>query len=159
MKRLSLFLALGIASSSAVAAADPYPSRADRSDRADRGGDRYNGRPHTRYDEKRWGRDFRGRWVTLAREYSARTDRQFISVSGQGGRFDHLILRADRGTPVITKVVIEYLNNPNAQAVTLDTRIPTGESEMIRLNGSQRINRIIVYSEPRYGGSYSIFGT
>jgi hypothetical protein len=158
MKRLSLLLALGIAGSAATAQAWPYYPRWEPANRPDRYGDDipYH---HQRYDERRWGRDFRGRWRVLAQDYSARADRQFINLRGAGGRFERLVVQAVRGNPVIHKIAIEYLDNPNTHVVNLETQLPEGESEVIRLDGSQRINRIIVYTEPRFGGSYTIFGT
>jgi hypothetical protein len=154
MTRISLILALVIGTS--AASAQPYPSQWQERDRYESNRDT---RDHYRYDVNRHGRDFRGRWVPLAREYSARTDRQFINVQGRGGRFDKLVLKGERGAPVINKVAIEFAGNPNTQVVTLQERLPAGEAEVINLNGNQRINRIIVYTEPRFGGSYSVFGT
>lgn len=159
MKRLSLLLALGILGATATAQAWPtYPRTVPR-EAPDRYGDVDSPYNHQRYDQRRWGRDFRGRWRVIAQDYSARADRQFIVLRGQGGRFERLVVQAVRGNPVIHKIAVEYFNNPNTHVINLETQLPAGEAEVIRLDGSQRINRIIVYTEPRYGGSYSVFGT
>lgn len=98
-------------------------------------------------------------WVTLADTYSADTERQFINVLGRGGDFRKIRVEAVRGAPVITKVAIEYMDR-DTQVVDLSSRLPRGEGHVIDLNGrGQPINRIVVYSDPRYGGSYSVFGT
>jgi hypothetical protein len=112
---------------------------------------------YTRYDDSHWSRDYRGRWQPLARAYSSRTDRQFIPVRGQ--QFRKLRVEAVRGAPVIQKIAIEFMNR-TTQAVDLDMRLTRGEGEVIDLNGGERrINRIIVYTDPRSRGSYSIYGS
>jgi len=98
------------------------------------------------------------RWVTIADRYSADNDRQFISVGG--GEFRRLRFEAVRGAPVVHKVAIEFVNDPNVQVIDINARMPAGESHSIDLNGGRRqINRIVVYTEPGYGGAYSIYGT
>ena len=54
-------------------------------------------------------------------------------------------------------MVTEYLDG-HTQKVRIDARLPRGAGEVIRLNGRQRIQRIIVYTEPTYGGRYSVYG-
>jgi hypothetical protein len=99
-------------------------------------------------------------WVTLADAYSADSERQFINLLGRGGEFHRLRIEGVRGAPVITRVAIEYMDR-DMQVVDLNQRLSRGEDEVIRLNGrGQRINRIIVYTDPaRGGGKYSVFGT
>jgi hypothetical protein len=114
---------------------------------------------HDRYEN--WNRTHwyqqSGRWQPLARYYSARTDRQFIPVNG--GRFSKIRIEAVRGEPVILKVAIEFMNR-TTQAVDLDARLTRGAGEVIDLNGGERrINRIIVYTDPRARGAYSLYGT
>jgi hypothetical protein len=151
MRRLAVLTTLALAASStAYADRDRYGDRYDS--RYDRDRDRYD-----RYGDSRWSRDYRGRWVPLASRYSAESQRQFISLRGKGGRFTRLRIEADRGAPVINQVAIEYTDG-NTQKVRLDSRLPRGSGEVIRLNRGQRINRIIVYSEPGYGGAYSVYG-
>jgi hypothetical protein len=151
MRRLAVLTALVIAASSTASAdRDRYGDRYDT--RYDRDRDRYD-----RYDGSRWSREYRGRWVPLASRYSAEAQRQFISMRGKGGRFTLLRIEADRGAPVINQVGIEYTNG-STQKVQLDARLRRGSGEVIRLNGRQRINRIVVYTEPGYGGSYSVYG-
>jgi hypothetical protein len=97
------------------------------------------------------------RWVTIADRNAADNGRQFISVNG--GEFRRLRLEAVRGAPVIQKVAIEFVNDPNVQVIDINARMSDGQSHDIDLNGGRRqINRIVVYTEPGYGGAYSIFG-
>lgn len=163
MRRIALCTVLAITASTAVAFADP-PQTYDRDrthdhdrdrdrDRADGGWtrDRYD-----HYGRSHWARDFRGRWVALARAYSAASERQFIHVDG--GRYRKLRVEGVRGQPVIRKIAIEF-GDGTAQAVDLDMRLSSGTGEVIDLNGDvRRIKRIIVYSDPRARGSYSIYG-
>lgn len=99
------------------------------------------------------------RWVTLADRNSAESNRQFINVHGQDA-FRQIRVEAARGTPVIKQVAIEFADDiGNPQVVRLDARLPPGQGQTIDLNGGRRpIQRIIVYTAPEYGGSYSVFG-
>jgi hypothetical protein len=156
MKRIA-FLTTLIIGASSVAYAQPAPYRHGEYDRhGDYDRRDTNAREaYDRYDRSHWARDFRGRWVMLADRYSANAKRQFINLRGRSG-FDRLRIEAARGTPVINQVAIEYTDG-NVQKVRLDARLPQGAGQVIRLN-RQPIQRIIVYSEPGYGGQYSVFG-
>jgi hypothetical protein len=134
-----------------LAASASTPAFADPEHRS---GDREN---YQRYDRSHWARDFHGRWTPLATRFSASERRQFINVRRGAERLDMLRIEADRGTPVITQIAIEYTDG-NTQKVRLDERLPTGSGEVIHLDHDQRIQRIIVYTEPGYGGQYSIYG-
>lgn len=95
-------------------------------------------------------------WVTLAENYSAQSGRQFVKPSGQ---FDKIRVEAVRGAPVVTKIVVEYSPN-DVQVVEPNARLTPGEGYQLNLNGRNRsINRIAVYTEPQYGGEYSVFGS
>jgi len=156
VRRISLLTVLAMTASATYA----WPARIDslgtaydrdRSDDRDEECDRYD-----RFDRSRWARDFRGRWIPLARMFSAETRRQDIDLRGQVGRFNRLRVEAERGAPVINEVAILYLDR-DTQVVRLDVRLPRGAGEIIRLEG-RRIQRIIVYADPGYGGSYSVYG-
>jgi hypothetical protein len=114
--------------------------------------DRYD-----RYDDSRWSRDYRGRWTPIARSYSTSSDRQFIKLRGEP--FSKIRIEGVRGRPVIQKIAIEFMNR-TTQAVDLDMELRRGTGEVIDLHGrgDRRINRIIVYTDPRYRGSYTIYG-
>lgn len=169
--RLAWITALAIATTTSVAIAQPnLDYDHDRRD-ADRGWFTvhipYRYETYDRYDrdqrfdrdrDGRYGRYERGRWVPIAERYSAATDKQSIAVNGRGGRFNRIRVEAVRGAPVIHKVAIEYLNDPNVQAVELNRRLSPGSGETIRLNGDRPIRRIVVYTEPSYRGAYSIYG-
>lgn len=114
--------------------------------------DRYEG-----YENSRWKREYRGRWTPLATGYSARTERQFIKIGGQG-RYKKLRIEGVRGEPVILKVAVEF-SDRSTQAVEYNDSFPRGTGEVIDLNGdTRRIHRIIVYTDPRSRGSYSVYG-
>ena len=160
MRRIALCTVLALTASTAAFADPPQTYERDRADVRDRDRDHSDGGwTRDRYDhygQSHWSRDFRGRWVGLARAFSARTERQFIHVDG--GRYRRLRVEAVRGEPVIRKIAIEF-GDGTAQAVDVDMRLTSGAGEVIDLNGGARnIKRIIVYSDPRSRGSYSIYG-
>lgn len=156
MKRLALLTAIAMATP-AVAYAEP-PQRNPYSG-YDRDYERNRDRDRERA-RNQWSRDNRGRWVLIAQNYSAQTERQFINLLGKSGRYSKLRIEGVRGAPMIMKVAIEYMDrNTPTQVVHLNTRLGRGADQVINLNGNQRINRIGIYSEPRYRGSYSVFGT
>jgi hypothetical protein len=174
MKRLALLTTFALAASASSAFAWPWawtrenPDRVHAPDRDvddtydryndDRYDDFYTHDHYDRYTDSRWERDYRGHWQVLAERYTAQTDRQFINLRGQAGRLHRLRIEAVRGNPVIHQIAIEYTDG-NTQVVKLETRLPRGAGEVIRLNPDQPVHRIIVYTEPRFGGAYSIFGT
>ncbi|MCW5801575.1 MAG: hypothetical protein KIT31_04255 [Deltaproteobacteria bacterium] len=162
MRRILVFAMLAL-SISTTAAAQPWPWPYDRGntpERYDQRDTRYDGRyERDRYsarDRYRWTRDYRGRWVTLASGYSARTDRQFVNLRG-AGPYRHLRIEADRGRPVILKVAIQDMRG-NTQVVNMRERLTAGEGQVITLNQGAPINRIVVYTDPRAGGAYSVYG-
>lgn len=126
----------------------------DHDRRVDRERERYQ-----RYHDSRWYRDYHQRWVPLAVRYSARDRRQDIVLRGRGGRFDRIRIEAERGAPMVNQIAIEFVNGAK-HVVQMRARLPAGAGEVIRLpGGDRRINRVIVYTEPRYGGMYSVYGT
>jgi hypothetical protein len=151
MRRITLLTTLLIAASSA-AYADPVRERpSDRYDRYDHDRDNYD-----RFDTSRWHRDYRNRWVPLARGFSADARRQFINLRGRHGNFDRIRIEAERGAPMINQIAVEYLDG-NVQKVRIDARLPRGAGQVIRVNRDRGIQRIIVYTEPS-GGAYSVYG-
>ena len=179
MKRIALLTALATAIPVAAYAwptgptADPQPSQTYWRDRdqdrdswrdRDRDAARYDRDDHTwsrehydRYGNSHWASDFRGRWVPIARGYSAHTDRQMITVGN--GRFRKIRIEAVRGEPLVTKIAIEFADQ-SVQAIDMDARLPAGSGEVIDLNGGvRRVHRIIVYTDPNSRGAYSIYGT
>jgi hypothetical protein len=169
MIRIALFTALAMAASTAVyAGPDRAPDRdrdrdRDRDYRVDYDRDApivyQRDRDHyDRYDDSYWSREYRGRrWTPLARAFDTRSERQFIAL--RGDRYRKVRVEGVRGAPMITKVVIEFLDR-STQVVELNSTLPGGAGEVIDLNGgTRRINRIIVYTDPRTRGAYSVYGT
>lgn len=95
------------------------------------------------------------RWVTLADHFSANANRQFIHVDR--GDLRRIRVEAVRGTPVIKQVAVEFNDVPDTQIIQLDARLTPGQGQTISLNGRD-VKRVIVYTEPSYGGEYSVFG-
>lgn len=142
MRRLALLTTLALAGGTLTATAD-HPWR-----------DRDHRRDDYSYREARRDRG----WVQLAPVHKARTETNQIMLNGRHQRIHKLRIQAVRGTPVIYKVTIDYMNRP-AQVVSLSSRVVRGDSEVIPIDPNARIQRILVYSEPRYGGAYTVLGT
>jgi len=160
MKRIALLSALAM-SIPAAAYAWPIGRTAERENQPriyyrdrDAGWTRER---YDRYENSHWARDFRSQWVPLARGYSAHTDRQFIHVAGTG-RYRRVRIEAVRGEPVILQIAIEFADK-TTQVVKYREALSAGTGEVIDLNGGdRRINRIIVYTDPRSRGAYSVYG-
>jgi hypothetical protein len=98
------------------------------------------------------------RWVTIADRYSADSNRQFINLRGQEA-YRRIRIEASRGAPVIKQVGIEYADSRDTQVIRIDERLAPGQGRTIDLHGGRRpIQRIIVYTQPEYGGAYSVYG-
>lgn len=160
MNRLVLLTAL-VMSIPVAASAGPPERIAQRDGRTvvrDRDDGGWNRERYERYERSHWSHDFHGRWVPLAQQYNARTDRQFINLGGNG-RYRMIRIEAVRGEPVLLKIAIEYADK-TGQAVEYREALPAGTGEVIDLNGgARRINRIIIYTDPHSRGAYSVYGT
>ena len=125
--------------------------------------DRDAGWHHERYDNygrSRFNKDFRGRWVSLGRGLNASNQRQFIAVNGEG-RYRKIRIEGVRGEPMLKKVYIEFAGKQaGEQSVEFNSSLANGAGEVIDLNGDdRRITRIVVYTDARSRGSYSVYGS
>jgi hypothetical protein len=141
MRRLALLTTLALAGGTLTAAAD----------------NQWRDRDHRRDYGYREGRRDRG-WVQLAPVHRANTETNQIMLNGRHQRMRKLRIQAVRGAPVIYKVTIDYMDRA-PQVISLQSRVVRGSSEVIRIDPNARIQRILVYSEPRYGGAYTVLGT
>ena len=156
MRKLALFTTLVLTASAGSAIAGPWDWARDWSRDHDRdSGDRYR----DRHGDQHWSHDARGRWVPLARHASGSAPQQQIVLQGQGGPMRRLNIQADRGAPVVTRVTVEFMDGQAPQITNINRRLPSGANEVIRLSRNDGVKRIIVYTEPRFGGAYSVFGT
>lgn len=154
MRRLALVTTLALLGSVGAVAAQPSPPAAPDQRRPD-----YDD-PYRDRNPQRWHRDVRGRWIPLGLDFSAFQQGQQIVVYGRGGPMRRLRIRAERGAPVITRVTVEFVGNfPGPQITNVNRRLPPGAVQDVPLNGNRGIKRIIVYTESRFGGRYSVFGT
>ena len=142
MRRLALLTTLALAGGTLTATADSQWR------------DRDHRRNDYSYREGPRNRD----WVRLAPVHNARTETNQIMLNGRHRRIHKLRIQAVRGAPVIYKVTIDYMNR-QPQVVSLQSRVVRGTGEVIHLDPNARIQRILVYSEPRYGGAYTVLGT
>jgi hypothetical protein len=158
MKRIALLTSLAMAAPVAAYASPPVRVADVQVYERDRDPSitvRWNHERYERFGRSRHAHD-RGRWVSLGDGFSAANQRQFIAVNGVG-RYRKLRIEGVRGEPVIAKVTIEFENG--TQSVEFNERLPNGAGEVIDLNGDVRkINRIIVYTDPRSRGAYSVYG-
>jgi len=171
MRLPGILTALAIAAAPAYAEPVPVPTddgiydrHSDRHDsRRDGWYDRDDRNDRNVYDAGRYvrfeaSRDFRGRWVPLMRRTDADNGRQFIEVAGRGGRLDKLRIESDRGTPLIKRVAIEYRNGTR-EVLRVDATLSRGHGQVIDLQGKKRVSRIVVITDPRFDGVYSVYGT
>lgn len=111
---------------------------------------------HERYDrwnDSHWSRDYHGRWRHFGQTFNARRDRQLINLNG---RYHVLRLQAVRGEPEIQRVVVQY-NDGDTQTVEINSRLPDGAGEVIRLDPGRRVDRVTVYTERNARGLYSVY--
>ena len=141
MRRLALLTTLALAGGTLTASAQPYWR--DRNHRDDYG-----------YREVRRDRS----WTQLAPIQTARNETQQIMLNGNHQRLRKLRIQAVRGAPVVTRVTIDYMHRA-PQVVTVNSRVVRGDGAVIRIDPNARIQRILVYTEPRYGGAYTVLGT
>ncbi len=170
--RLVMFSTLVLAASTAVAQApprvDPRPVPVHpNDDRVHRDRDvapydddfeRYDRDMVDRDRYERWDRRTRGRWMPLMKYGDARDGRHLIDVGGRVGRIDKLRVEAVRGAPVIRRIAIEYRNGER-EVLRLDTHLRRGQGQVIDLGRDRRVDRIVVITDRRAPGIYSVFGT
>ncbi len=161
MRTLKILTVVGLAAASSVASADDQYGR-DYDYDYDRDGYRgardYRGDSYDRDRHSRWDRDRHdGGWVPLVRGTPADDGRQNVVMRGRGARLDKLRLQADRGAPVIQRIAVEYQNGVRA-IVRLNTQLQRGQAQLIDLDDDQRVRRIVVFTDPRYRGMYSVYG-
>ena len=155
MRKLALFTTLVLTASAGSALASPWDWSRQWSHDHDDYDDTSDEGPVT---HQHWAHDARGRWVPLARHKSAFTNHQIV-LQGEGGPMRRISIQADRGAPVVTRVTVEFIGGQTPQITNVNRRLPSGTNEVISLNRNRGVKRIIVYTEPRFGGAYSVFGT
>ena len=94
-----------------------------------------------------------GAWSVLGTRESAVPDNQFITVR-DGRSFSKLMLTAEQGNPVITKIAIRFMDE-HVQVVPVNGRLRAGTTMKLFLEGRQ-INQIVVYTANGSHGTYSI---
>jgi hypothetical protein len=168
MRRLALIATVLIGASSGAAYAWPFSGNVngkiiihtdnDRGDRYDHHHDRYG---RGAYQARRWDRArFRAHqneWMTIGDHLSAESNRQFINLNY--APVSQLVVQAERGAPLIVQVAIDYGPGAGTQVVKLNQQLGRfgNDSQVIDLNGRGRaVNRVIVYTDPRFGGAYSV---
>jgi hypothetical protein len=94
-----------------------------------------------------------GAWQYLGTRESAVPDAQFITVR-DGRSFGQLKLTAEQGSPIITKVLVRFMDN-SEQIINLNTRMRAGTATRLFLDHRQ-INQIVIYTPAGSHGTYSI---
>jgi hypothetical protein len=162
MKRLMLITTLAAATLLPVTAASAWPGRPSDPPTAgdpiheptwlpDRGsyyGDTYD----TRYRDR-----FRDRWVVLSAFTPARQGRETVQLTGRDRRIDRLKIRSVRGAPVVKQVILQY-GNGRYERRPVNLQLRPGQESTISLAPHRRVERIIVLTDPRSGGAYSLLG-
>jgi hypothetical protein len=94
-----------------------------------------------------------GAWTLLGVRESSVADNQFITV-GDGRYFGQLKLRAEQGSPVITKVAVRFMDN-STQVINIGGRLDYRASMSLSLN-RKPINQIVIYTAAGSRGAYSV---
>jgi hypothetical protein len=94
-----------------------------------------------------------GDWVELASPTPARHGREYISVDA---RYSHLRIDAHNGRPDVKRVRVVFKDD----SPTRDVRVSLGPSRtaVIDLRGSKAIDHVVVISDPRSRGTYTVKG-
>jgi hypothetical protein len=152
----AMTVALALVPAGVASAQGPYRERPTERGRYDRDTDRYD---EGFYDRggRRIHRENRLRWEPIVEQSSATSQRQFINVLGRGGAYRRLLVEGVRGAPVIERIAVEFTDR-QTQVWDVNRRLTRGSDYEIRLGGPKRIHRIIVYTNPQFRGSYSIYG-
>jgi hypothetical protein len=155
---MALLTALAMAVPAAALADPPRTSDRDRDRDRDHDHDGSATRDHyDHYNQSHWSREFHGRWVAFAPLGGIRGERQF-GPSINNNRYRKIRVEAVRGEPMITQVKIQFTND-SVQVLDVNTNLRAGAGEVIDLNGDVRqIRRVIVYSDPKSGGQYTVYG-
>ena len=165
MKRLATVTSLLLAFAGA-ASAQPWYGNGQRPVPVDRGQRPYDrDRPYDRGVDEGMRHGDEGmrpgsrNWVVLMDRYSTSSDRQMIPLTNMRSRFHQIWIQGERGAPYVYKVYVEFMNG-TYQTLDINRRLRPGQGVMMDLNGGMRaLRRIVVYTEPEYGSSYSIFGS
>jgi hypothetical protein len=94
-----------------------------------------------------------GAWTLLGVRESSVADNQFITV-GDGRYFGQLKLRAEQGSPVITKVAVRFMDN-STQVINIGGRLDYRASMSLSLH-RKPINQIVIYTAAGSRGAYSV---
>lgn len=161
MKRLTLLTTLLTSLAAALVPATaaawpgtPYPENPAVDDHAWRPYD-HDGRNDT-YDS-RYDRGFRERWITLSAFAPARKGRETVMLTGRERRIDRVKLSAVRGAPVVKQVIIQY-GNGQYERRPVNQRLAPGRDAIIGLDTTRRVQKVMVLTDQRSGGAYSVYG-
>jgi hypothetical protein len=112
------------------------------------GGDTYD----TRSSER-----FRDRWITLSSFTPGRQGRETVQLTGRERRIDRIKIRAVRGAPVVKQVILQY-GNGTYERRPVNLQLRPGQESTISLAPDRRVERIMVLTDPKAGGAYSLLG-
>lgn len=129
-------------------AGDPAPSEPTWRPDRDRGYETYD----SRYD-----RGFRERWITLSPFTPARKGRETVILTGRERRIDRVKLTAVRGAPMVHQVIIQY-GNGQYERRPVNHQLSPGRDAVISIDSGRRVQKIMVLTDPRAGGAYSVLG-
>ena len=153
MRRLILLTTLAAALAPA-AYADPEPGIYD--DQPGWRADRDRDWDWDTYDS-RMRRGFRERWITLSAFTPARKGRETVYLTGRERRIDRVRLSAVRGAPVVHQVIIQYRNGQYERR-PVHQQLQPGRDAIISLDTGRRVEKVMVLTDPRSGGAYSVLG-
>lgn len=95
------------------------------------------------------------RWDPLAGYANARDGSTFVRVPPRT-RMTRVRIEGAHGAPVVTMIEIHYARFTSR--ATVNRRLLRGESVDIPLDPRRRVRAIVVHTDPRYRGGYSVWG-
>jgi hypothetical protein len=155
MHRTAAFLLLALATSRAPALANPpyhFPEERDTwrdRDRYDREYDR------DRYDGWQRRSDYADRWLSLSAYANARDASTYIRLP-RTMRMSRVKVEGSHGAPVVT--VVEVFYKRHVQRARVDRRLLRGEVIEVPVDQRREVQAIVVHTDPRSRGGYSVSG-
>jgi hypothetical protein len=87
----------------------------------------------------------------------ARQGRETVNLVGRERRIDHLKIRSVRGAPVVKQVILQY-GNGQYERRPVNRQLRPGQETTISIAPERRVERVMVLTDPRSGGAYTLLG-
>ena len=96
-------------------------------------------------------------WVHLGAPVEVTPLQRNVQVSGQGGQIAQLLIKGVSGEPEISQIQVEYADK-GIKRIDINRRFVPGDGQVIELQESRPIEKIMIFMDPDSGGTFEIFG-